>query len=371
MVRMRSRPKVLFIARRFPPSVGGMQKFAYDLSRALSEETARFEIIAWGGSNVWLPIILPWLFLRATSSLIRARDYDILHIQDGLLAPVGWLLHVIFQKPYVVVAHGLDITYPNPLYKPVLWFVRRATAVVSISQATAKEVLNIGVDPHRSFVITPGINDATKGIKVNKTELSEIAGIKLSPKNTILLSLGRLVKRKGMAWFINNVLPDIVRRHPNVVYLIAGEGAERSNIERTVEALAMQRNVVLLGKVSDELKTKLYQACDIFVMPNIVVPGDMEGFGLVAQEAAVAGLAVVASNLEGIGDALQEGKNASLVMPENPKAFGYEIERLINDSKLCQATGKAAREYTIANFDWSEKAKRYIEIYENILTRKS
>src|SRR5665213_93350 len=117
MPKVSKQPKVLFITRRFPPSVGGMQRFAGDLSQALRKETGRLDIVAWGGANKWLSLwALPWLFVVSCYKLLTVRDYDILHMQDGLLSPLGWLLHVLTNKPYIVIAHGLDITYPNHLY---------------------------------------------------------------------------------------------------------------------------------------------------------------------------------------------------------------------------------------------------------------
>lgn len=358
--------KILFIARRFPPSVGGMERFAYDLSNAL-EEKIELHKITWGGSNKWLPLVLPLFFLRASWSMLVMRDIGVIHVQDAVQAPIGWLLHIIFRKPYVVVAHGLDITYENSFYQTVvLPFVRRSDMVISISTATKEEVDSRGSEPEKSRVITLGTHDDYGNPKPDKITLANLMGHELKNKK-LLLTTGRLVKRKGVEWFVANVLPDLVRKDKSILYIVAGDGSEKDAIRSTVEKLSMQDNVCMLGRVSDEVRSLLYQSCDVFVMPNIVVPGDMEGFGIVVHEAAVAGLPVVASNLEGIADALSDGSNGILVKSKDKSAFIENIMTLLTDEKKRKDFGKKARKYTLDHYSWDKIADKYIGVYEEVM----
>lgn len=357
--------KVIFIARKFPPSVGGMERFAFDLSDALANRVELHKI-TWGGSNRWLPFVLPYFTFRAILTLFANRGIDVIHIQDAVQAPIGWLLAVIFRKPYIIVAHGLDITYKNKLYQwLILPFVRRADAVVSISSATKSEVDARGTNPEKSHVITLGTYDDYSNPAPNRPALSKQINLDLENRK-LLLTTGRLVKRKGVAWFIDDVLPRLIEKDPQILYLIAGEGVERSNVEKVVEKNNLNSNVQLLGRVSDEVKSMLYQSCDIFVMPNIVVPGDMEGFGIVVHEAATAQLPVVASNLEGIADALSDGKNGILLESKDDMAFLQCITELLNDNKKRQEFGKKAREYTLSTFSWDKIADKYVDLYKTL-----
>jgi glycosyltransferase involved in cell wall biosynthesis len=273
--------KVLFIARRFPPSVGGMERFAFDLSCAL-EQQVELTKITWGGSNKWLPIVLPVFFFRAFWRLMIDKDIEVIHIQDGVQAPMGWLLSRIFHKPYIVVAHGLDITYETLGYqKIILPFVRRASHIVSISRATHDEALSRGVLKDRASVITLGAHDDYGTPVSNKAQLSKALSIDLVGSK-LLLTTGRLVKRKGVEWFVRNALPAIVEHEQKVIYLVVGEGTEKDAIASAVQETGLQQQVKLLGRVDNKTRSLLYQSSDIFVMPNIIVPGDMEGFGIVA-----------------------------------------------------------------------------------------
>jgi phosphatidylinositol alpha-1,6-mannosyltransferase len=361
--------KVLFIARRFPPSVGGMERFAFDLSGALQKETP-LSMITWGGSNKWLPVVLPWFFLRASWQLLTDRQIDIIHMQDSVQAPIGWLLSKLFRRPYVVIVHGLDITYPKFGYQKLIPpFVRRADAVIAISAAAAQEATARGVKKEKIQTIPLGIHDDFGDAQLpDKSAVSEAVGSNITDK-LLLLTTGRLVKRKGVEWFISNVLPAVVQKHPEVLYIVVGEGAERTAIENAIIEQGLSSHVKLMGRVSDDVRALLYRSADTFVMPNIVVPGDIEGFGIVVQEAASAGLPVVASDLQGIKDALTNGQNGILVQTEDSKAFEKEIITLLEDPTSRREFGARAREYTLREYGWERIANEYVKVYERLRSR--
>ena len=83
-----------------------------------------------------------------------------------------------------------------------------------------------------------------------------------------------------------------------------------------------------MGRVSDETRNRLFHSADIFVMPNITVRDDIEGFGIVAIEAGSCGLPVVASNLQGIRDAVLDGKTGYLVEEKNVNGFAGQITKM-------------------------------------------
>lgn len=358
---------VLFITRRFPPSVGGMERFAYDLTVALERQALGLKKVAWGGSNKWLPLVLPWLFARALWAVWRNPPVDVIHVQDSALAPLAWTIHKLSGKPFVVVAHGLDVTFPNRVYQAAIpWFVRRAAAVVCNSSATRAELLARGVDESSARVIPLGVNDTALGVGVDRQELATFEGLPDLASGRVLLTVGRLVKRKGVEWFVTNVMPTLLGDF-QIIYLVAGEGPERSSIEAAIEAVGLTGRVHLLGYVDESAKWLLYRSCDVFVMPNIKVPGDMEGFGIVAHEAAISEAPVVASDLEGITEALADGKNAILVTPEDVDGYVREIQAFLVDETRRLNFGRGAREFTLGKFEWDAIGARYVELYESLV----
>lgn len=358
--------KIIFLARRFPPSVGGMERFAYDLSNSL-EDKVELKKITWGGSSKLLPLILPWFFLQSLVYIMLHPNIRLIHIQDAVQAPIGWLLRLVTRRPYIVVAHGLDITFPKFKYqKLIIPFVRRADYVIAISDATRRQTELRGIKKTKLRTITLGVYDDYDNPESDRKMLSKNLNLSLSNK-IIILTTGRLVKRKGVAWFVEKVLPILTKKYPNLYYLIAGDGEERDNIIKATEARNMHGHVKLLGRVTDETRSLLYQTCDIFVMPNIKVRGDMEGFGIVAHEAATAAVPVVASRLEGIRDAIHDQENGILLTPHDKRAFVETIDNLLANPKQSKKFGRQAREYTLDHFSWPTIANKYVEVYKEVI----
>lgn len=360
-------PHILFIARRFPPSIGGMERFAYDLSEALKQKS-RLYLVVWGRqSRLSIILALPFLFFMSFWKLLANGDITVIHSQDAVNAPLAWLLAKLFNKPFVVVAHGLDITYQNRFYQiTVLWFVRRADRVIAISHTTRDEAIKRGVLPEKITIITPGIADTKLASVKNKTKTLDSIGLSRLADKHLLLTVGRLVKRKGVAWFVAEVLPELYQANPDIHYIVIGEGIERQTIEAVIKEKALENAVSLLGSVSESVKNKLYQVSDIFVMPNIKVEGDMEGFGIVAIEAAVARLPVVAADLEGIRDALQDQKNGWLVKPHSSKTFKKVITTLLASETDRHSFGEKARTYSLNQFRWGSIATKFSGLYEAV-----
>ena len=170
--------------------------------------------------------------------------------------------------------------------------------------------------------------------------------------------LGRLVKRKGHAWFIKNVLPKLPE---NVLYVIAGTGPEREKIEQAAEKYGFQNKVILLGKVSPDTLRVLYNTVDAFIQPNISVKHDAEGFGLVLLEAALCECPVFAARLEGIPNAIQDGHNGTLLPTQDAAAWVKTLTYFLQQQNT-KAT--QARQYTLQNFSWDTIAPRYSVVFK-------
>lgn len=355
--------KVLFITRKFPPSKGGLETAAYELSQNLYKLTDTV-LIKWGGSNKWLPFILPCFLLRAVW-VLSTRRIDVIYLQDGLLAPLGLTLKAIFRKRVVITINGLDITYNNKLYQFIVpRCVNKLDRVICISNATKDTCIGRGIKSERINVILYGITDELnidKDKSALRETLSKTVKTELSGKK-ILLSVGRLVERKGIHWFVENVMP--LLSNSGCVYLIAGSGVYADKVREAIDRIGLQDAVFMLGAVDNETLKYLYNSADVFIMPNIPIEGDMEGFGIVALEAASCGLPVVASAMEGIKDAITDGENGFLIAPLSVEKYYSVIKKLIEDSKLRKQSGLQAREITLKRFSWGNVAASYLSEFK-------
>ncbi|HSX45464.1 MAG TPA: glycosyltransferase family 4 protein, partial [Candidatus Saccharimonadia bacterium] len=241
--------------------------------------------------------------------------------------------------------------------------VAKADAVICISRSAAEAAVSRGVPAEKISVIPLAVNDDIFGTS-SREEL--IHQLDLPAESKLLLTVGRLVQRKGVEWFIASVLPGLAGQFPGIVYLVAGDGPARPDIEAAIARNHMENHVRLLGRVSPELLAAAYNGVDVFVMPNIQVPGDMEGFGLVLLEAAMCERPIVASSLEGIEEAVQNDKNGKLVHTLDTETFRKQLELFLKNSEEAQAFGKQARQFTQQNYSWPTIAERYVEIYRRL-----
>lgn len=347
-----------------------METAACELHKALQEGDSQVDLVAWGGSNKWLPVVYFWLFGRALVRVLTFRP-DVIFLQDGVLAPLGWALKLLTHRPTLIVIHGLEVTHKNPVYRLLVFpFIERQTAFAAVSEGTkqaAIAALGRAVG-ERVEVIRNGLSDVFYSTRPRDEQLRIVAqetdlALQRLQQSPILVTAGRLVKRKGVSWFVDNVMPRIVMDDPGSLYLVAGSGPQQAEIELAINRHGLTGNVKLLGRVSDECLKALYNVADVFLMPNVQVPNDMEGFGLVALEAASCGALVVASDLEGISDAVVNGKNGYLVPTEDVSAYAAIITR-----ELAGRTQSpdAVRQYTLDHYSWADAATAYRSLTRTI-----
>ena len=316
---------LLFITRKYPPMVGGMEKVSFALAQEFAKNT-NLHLVSWGYTQKLLPIFLTIALIKSLWIIPNKRIKNV-HLGDALLSPLGLLLKKIYGVRVSVTVHGLDITYKLPIYQLVIPFcLRRLDKIICISNTTRNECLKRGIPSSKSIVIAWGIHPESFLLPANKSALEKITRRKLSDKK-IIVTVGRLVKRKGVYWFIENVLPEL---NKNVIYLVIGDGVERERIQSLIEEKGYKEKVILLGKVSDLDLKVVYNTADIFVMPNIPVDNDIEGFGIVALEASSTGLMVIASDLEGVKDAVVNEKNGYLVETLNSTGFIRKLTKILN-----------------------------------------
>ena len=158
--------------------------------------------------------------------------------------------------------------------------------------------------------------------------------------------------RKGVAWFVEEVMP---RLDGSYLYLVAGEGPDFDRIASLVGRWDLQDRVFLLGRVTEDTRNALFHASDLFIMPNIEVDGDVEGFGIAAIEAGCCGLPVIASDVQGLKDAVLDGRTGFLVEAENAEKFADRVCRTDLDRQ-------AVRSLVIETYNWGRIYQRYQDI---------
>ncbi len=348
--------RFLCLSRAYPPVIGGIERQNYELFTSLAA-MAEVKIIANRHGKKNLPFFLPLVLLRA---LVLLPKYDAILLGDGMLSIIGWFIKLLSNKKVVCIIHGLDVTFPNHIYQR-LWirrFMPRIDLFIAVSEETRRECIRRGLPAEKVEVVPNGVNLRDFYCDPDKSDLTALLGVANENKR-IILTVGRLVRRKGVAWFIASVMPKLPEE---VIYLVVGEGEDRPAIEHAIMENHLDDRVVLLGHADEDQKKQLYAIADLYIQPNIQVAGDIEGFGLVVLEAGASCTWVIAAKLEGLQEAVMDGKNGILVEAGNEDEFVQEINKYLLDVALRNRLGKEARIFVGERFEWYRIAQRYFDI---------
>lgn len=367
--------RILYISHLHPPkgkplkSVGGMQNVSMQLVDALHRRNdVEVDTIIMQAS--WRFIGIKAFFflislLWKIPSRVKKTKPDVVLFSSMVTAGV---LPAIFKKPkvpFVTINHGQDVTKPVALYQ---WYVpsvfRKLDGVISVSSATRDECIKRGMEPEKGVALPNGfdmkvVKKLPEQVKARQIIEKEF-GIDLADKK-LLLSVGRQVKRKGHEWFIQEVFEKIKE---NVVYLIVGDGPEHEKLLKARENSEQKEKIVIVGKQPGTILHASYAAADLFIMPNIPVEGDMEGFGIVLLEANRANVPAIASDLEGIKDVIEQGVNGYRIPHGEAELFAKKIDYVL-EHELDDLSEKS-KEYVQKNYSWDTVADRYISFLNSI-----
>ncbi len=358
--------RLLFVSHSFPPkdrplaSIGGMQRVAVELAEALpAHADVSFLVLrsAWRWHHLQCALWL-WPTLWRIWRKIRRGEVDAILFSSMVTGALVLFLRRALARRDVVagaIVHGKDVTQPG-LYQWLLvrHILRALNVVMPVSQATGAECIRRGMPASHVHVIPNGVQAARFQAPATRTG-NAAAG----PVDRLLLcSVGRLVRRKGFAWFVRAVMPQLP---PRVHYEIGGNGPERGSIARAIEERGLGDRVRLLGRLSESALVRLYGQADLLIVPNIPVPGDMEGFGIVMLEAGACGTPALAARLEGIQDVITEGTNGHLIASGDAAGFVNAVTRLHEDAKALRDLGISARNHTLRHFRWEAVSARYVK----------
>ncbi|MDZ7772043.1 MAG: glycosyltransferase family 4 protein [Balneolaceae bacterium] len=376
---MSSRLNILYVSHLHPPenapleNIGGMQRVSMQLVRQLrrsGDVTVHAEIMksSWEGIGFRTVGFLLEEAVRLPR-LARERGADVILFSSMVTASLAVLLRRRVEIPMVTINHGQDVTMPNFFYQKFVPRVfRNLDGVISVSRATRQACIARGMDPGKGAALANGVDlqklDRFPGRGESRRRMEQLTGLSLEGR-PLLLSVGRMVRRKGHEWFIRQVLPSVDDR---AVYLTVGDGPEEENVRRAVEDSPASDRIFLLGRRSDEVLKMAYSAADLFVMPNIPVEGDMEGFGIVMLEANMARTPVVAADLEGIRDVITDGQNGWKIPTRQAGAFAGKINELL--AADLTDFGERARAWVLEKFSWEKVAGEYLDFLKKVIENR-
>ena len=369
--------KHLLVTNDFPPKVGGIQQYLWELWKRLDPES--FEVhttpyakeTAFGTVNSFdaaaeytihrskEPFLLPYPWLA--NRLNRAADAfgASLHVIDPAV-PLG-MVGPLLERPYVVVLHGAEVTVPGRLpgsRQALARVLDNATAVISAGEYALGEAERAVGRDLRNIVIPPGV-DTERYTPISTQRRREIrATYGVGPEAPFIFSVSRLVPRKGMDTLVA-VASMLRTSHPDLQVLIAGGGRDEARLRRRIDRLGAP--VRLLGKIDEQDKVDLLGAADISAMMcrNRWGGLEQEGFGIVFIEAAAAGTPQIAGQSGGADEAVLDGVTGRVVpagasVTETARIFS----EMLDDAPGRARMATASRERAVEHFSYDVLAAR-------------
>lgn len=351
--------KTLLFTLEYPPFKGGVANYYGNLVKFYPRPD---ELVVLDNNDNKL--LRKWLFPRwypACSALRKAiKKNKIKHVIVGNILPLGTIAmsNSIFRNiPYTVILHGMDFSFSQKTWRKRFLskiILRRAKNIICANSYTADLVKKIVSNHDEIHVVNPGVNE----VLGDQDRVEEIRKKYQLEDKRVMLTVGRLVKRKGQDMVLD-CLPVVTKKVPNLVYVVAGDGPDKKYLEKKAEG---QKNVLFLGKISEEDKQAWLALCDFFIMPSRNIKGDFEGFGIVYLEAAIHAKPVIGGQSGGVGDAVQNAVTGILVNPEDKDRLVDVITKLAIETDTRRLLGQNARERVVKNFRWEDKIEAIYKI---------
>jgi len=344
--------KSLLITIDFPPKFGGVANYLSNLSENLPHD----KIIVLADKSVGAKLhheikyqlikenlLYKFFWPRWIKAYFQAKkvitEYKIEQIIISHVIPMGYIC-LMLKLPYFVILHGYDIVLAKRSAWKRYWLkkiLNKAKHIIVNSHFTKNEVLNTGIKENKITIINPCPNFIK--MQINETERQIVKNELNLHHKKILISVGRLIPRKGFDKVIE-ALPKVIQQIPNVAYLIVGNGPDDKRIQKLAQDLGVLKNITIVKDVPDTNLPVYYSLGDVLIMPSrIINKSDVEGFGIVYLEANLLGKPVIAGKSGGIEDAVINNQTGLLVDPEDVNGIAIAIIKLLTDQNLANTLG--------------------------------
>jgi glycosyltransferase involved in cell wall biosynthesis len=251
---------------------------------------------------------------------------------------------------------------PNRVFAPYL-YNRAVDGVVAISGGVADSLAAAGVDRQRITVVNSGVDCEHFRPPTSQERADARGALGISDDEIVIAAIGALEQRKGHRYLIE-AIGALVRTEKlvKVKCLIAGQGAIGALLHNEVALLRRADRIKLIGRVDDV--RELLWASDVFAMPSL-----KEGLGIAALEAMASALPVIASDVGGLREVVEDARTGIIVPPANSDASASAIKRLAGSPELRTQMGTAGRARVVENYSMEQMAARTLALYRECVRK--
>lgn len=375
--------KALIVTPYFPPRKGGLENYAYNISKILSEkghditifssgntkESYNFKVIRVNNkisiSNTPLDFVLPKL-----SKLVKEEDFDLInaHMPVPFYADMAAIAARRNNIPFILTYHndvvkeGLLLGLLASSYnKSLLQFtLRSADRIITPSPYVYNESPLIKNFADKTALIPPGVDPE----KYKPGEGHVKKRYNLSSDSKIILFVGAMNRghsHKG----VDILLKAFSKiKMENVYLFLAGTGDMIPEYKKLAQNLGISERVVFTGFIDEESLIDLYRGSYMLILPTLT---PAEGFGMVLIEANACGTPVIGSKIGGIKYVIKDGKTGLLVPPGDPEALAKAMQRLLEDDELTKKMGSKGKKMVEKNYTWDKSVKLTARVFEEVI----
>ena len=381
--------KLCVVTHTFLPHVGGIERVVYEQCKRLMQKqfepvvlTHRnytekkyifdgIKVQCYDSMNIGFRLGIPYAIPHLSSFktfLETVKSNDLIHVHGHpyLSSFLAAKIAKRYSKPLVLTQHNTFIEYNNiwdtaeklndlAVGKQVL---KEADKIIVVSNATKNYILGLGADPEKIEVLHNGVDlNRFKPLTEVKEKMRKKLGI---PKDVcVVLTVRRLVYKNGIDTLLDSA-EIAVKKNPKLVFVVVGKGPDFEEVKERIVHLGMQRNFRLTGFVSDKDLPFYYNVADFFALPS----KSGEGLPLVALEAMACGLPVVATNVGGISEVMNEDYG-KLVPPNSPDSLAEAV--LEFSCKDLATLNKKLRTIMEEKYSWDQNVEKLGKIYEELI----
>ena len=308
-----------------------------DITHANLPLTPNFAVPPNFGKTLVCTVHSTW---KGEAQAIRGEPYSRLNANEKFMVSFNWFLRIFEEK-----------------------MLEQANKIIAVSHFTKRELLEYYKVPEEKIrVIHNGVDVNKFKPAEDKRKIKEELGFKAD--DLAIVSVGRLYARKGLFTLIES-MPAVVKRFKNAKFIISGKGQsdEMRKLINYADKIGVKDSIIFTGYYPDKKLPKLYQAADVFAFSTFY-----EHHPFAVLEALSTGLPVVTTNVGGIPETIESGKNGFLVEPFNPKQFADRILYLLEHPAEASEMGSLARKTILERFDWRIVVKDVLKVYDEALS---
>jgi glycosyltransferase involved in cell wall biosynthesis len=286
-------------------------------------------------------------------AILKRERYDVVHFHTSRAHSMAPFARGFGSK--LIVTRRMDYR-PNRVFAPYL-FNRAVDGVVAISSGVADSLAAAGVDRGRVTVVHSGVDCDRFRRPIPQERADARIALGIAGDEFVVSAVGALEARKGHRYLIEAIgALAATRKSVKLKCLIAGQGSIRGVLQGEIAVARCSERAKLLGRIDDV--RELLWASDVFAMPSL-----KEGLGVAALEAMASALPVIASDVGGLREVIEDDRSGIVVRPADPKAIASAIGRLIESDELRSQMGAAARARVVENYSMEKMAARTLALY--------